>query len=485
MKRFFYLCFLFLSYQLLSQDGSPDLSFGNNGYLVYQLDGDEHFIQGALETVDGKILTLINTNINSNSVSKILAFNDDGLPYLEFGIDGALDVTNVFGDINGMINLNGNGFLLHGTFNNQLVMSKHFDDGSLDDSFGDNGFIQGVLNEGSGNRVVIDEENRIIVSGKEIVSGVQHVIMKRFTENGLPDASFGSNGEVLFPLIGMANPTVSSLIVKGNYYYSGINLNDNIGQQRSIVRSDLNGNIDTNFGTDGILQIPFEFENSKTNFDVFDNETILIGTFFFDDFTFNIFRKTVKLNTQGQQIQDFGTNGEITDGRGFHIQGNQRFLATAHYIDFEGGATLNYYRYFSNGAIDNSFQFSSNYSDVIGSSVMLHLQNGKIMIISSDIWYNWPANQIALQRFNNNPLSIPSFENRSISIYPNPSNGVFQLHNNFPFDNDFYEVFDISGKKIKSGFLIDNFPSIDLSNFAGGVYFLKVNNIPQNKLLKK
>lgn len=485
MKSLFCYCLLTVFAFSFAQDGSPDLSFGNNGYITYEPEGEEHYIVGAIETNEGNILTVINTMDSPDTFFKIFAFTQEGLPHSEFGVDGVLDITGQFGYSSGIIKLNGEGFLLQGFNTNQLTLSKHFNDGTLDESFGSNGYLQPFLNGGSGSQVKVDNENRIIVSGIEGVSGIHHVLKKRFTENGQPDVSFGSNGQVLFPLNGMANLIVRSLKLKGDFYYSGINYNDNNQEYKSIIRSDLNGLIDTGFGVDGILQIPIETEYF-TNFNVFENGTILIGGTFWDYVTENTIRKTIKINSEGQQIQSFGNNGQIIGRTGFHIQGNQRFIADASISDFEGGTYPSYFRYFPNGTIDNSFQFNSNYNDAIGTSKMLHLQSGKFMLISSDIWYNWPDIKITLQRFNNSPLSIPDIEQSKILVYPNPSSGIFHIQNETPFYNTPFEIFDSLGRNILSGHFNENSPSINLSNLESGVYFLKIADRSQTfKLLKR
>ena len=44
-----------------SQDGSPDLSFGNNGVWVHELSGDNHFVEDFVETETGQILVIFKT----------------------------------------------------------------------------------------------------------------------------------------------------------------------------------------------------------------------------------------------------------------------------------------------------------------------------------------------------------------------------------------------------------------------------------------
>ena len=268
------------------------------------------------------------------------------------------------------------------------------------------------------------------------------------------------------------------------FFYLGINFSENSETTKNIFRFLINGEIDTSFGVNGRILIPIE-EQYYVSFNVFIDGNILIGGSYWDSNTDSTVRKTIKINSQGQIDQNFGNGGVINGFSGGYIQGNQRIILNNTFYDFEGGAYPSYARFFPNGTHDNSFQFSSNYYE-LGGFAMKHLQSGKILIVGSDIWYNGPDIKIILQRFNNNPLNVSDIVKNNVAIYPNPSSGVYQLQNKFPFNNNSYDIYDSLGKKIQSGFLLENFPSIDLSEFSSGVYFLKIYDFPKTfKLLKR
>lgn len=70
-------------------------------------------------------------------------------------------------------------------------------------------------------------------------------------------------------------------------------------------------------------------------------------------------------------------------------------------------------------------------------------------------------------------LNVSDIELESISLYPNPTNGIVNITNAEGFNVD---VYDILGKVILSKNNINNQETIDLTNLAAGVYYVKLQN---------
>ncbi|VXC28164.1 conserved exported hypothetical protein [Flavobacterium sp. 9AF] len=82
--------------------------------------------------------------------------------------------------------------------------------------------------------------------------------------------------------------------------------------------------------------------------------------------------------------------------------------------------------------------------------------------------YNWMFSKTL-----NSTLSNSSFENITIIPYPNPTKDKINFSKNIT--SEIINIYDISGKKITSGFNIEE-NAIDISNFENGIYFLKLKN---------
>ena len=71
----------------------------------------------------------------------------------------------------------------------------------------------------------------------------------------------------------------------------------------------------------------------------------------------------------------------------------------------------------------------------------------------------------------------------SISVFPNPSNGVFSIENSLTNDNINYTVTNILGSTVSAG-KFTNSKNIDLSSQSKGIYFITFEN-KGNKITKK
>lgn len=82
-------------------------------------------------------------------------------------------------------------------------------------------------------------------------------------------------------------------------------------------------------------------------------------------------------------------------------------------------------------------------------------------------------------------LSNQEFSLNNISIYPNPSTGLFTISNADKIIEKL-EIYDISGKIIltKNNFSIQNETSFDISNASTGIYFVKITSDNQTSIKK-
>ena len=78
-------------------------------------------------------------------------------------------------------------------------------------------------------------------------------------------------------------------------------------------------------------------------------------------------------------------------------------------------------------------------------------------------------------------LSTSVFNEENIAIYPNPSNGIFNINTNF--QNVKYELISVQGRTLEQGSLDKK--QLDFSNLAKGIYLLRLNSENNATFMKR
>ena len=453
-----------------AQDGSLDTSFGDGGIVIADVNNSDDYAYGLAEAPNGRILVLnAGQNLQTgDSFWGMLAFTSEGDADNSFSDDGFLELPSPNSDYYSSIGIQQDGKILYATFGNtDFKITRLLENGTLDTDFGVDGEVVVFNSSNAYNKVVYNQDDSFFAIAKFIENGTPLIKVEKFLPDGIVDTSYGINGILNFLL--QANSTVREAHItnSGNLV---VHYEVNNSPQNFITRYLSDGALDISFGTNGIAVIPVDDYSSCTIIPLND-ESILIGASVFDIDDFE--RKSLKMDSSGNFDQSFGNNGYLQNFYVTAVQNNQRIIAENSLIDFEGGVILNYRRFYSNGIADSSFNFEYSYSE-ISSAYFMFDSSGKILIASSDIWYNSPTD-IVLFRYNNDALGNDSFRKENFKIFPNPSNGIFNIQREFS-ETSTYQINDITGKNIAKGELADKQSQIDLTSAQNGVYFLKTSN---------
>ena len=74
-------------------------------------------------------------------------------------------------------------------------------------------------------------------------------------------------------------------------------------------------------------------------------------------------------------------------------------------------------------------------------------------------------------------------EELTITLYPNPSDGIFKLKADQKYIGEAFKIFDVTAREIKSGYIRERETTLDLRNAGRGIYFLQIN--VNSKLVRK
>lgn len=473
MKTLLLVSLLLIVSISFAQDGSPDLSYGDNGVVKHTVYNGTSYV-GTITEGKNNTVFVGGGRVMTHSDNFIMAINDDGSIDEEFADNGMIIIPTQNEDLLDIQYMPDGTLLVSSIIDSYYNITKYNLDGSINTSFGDNGRIQPFSVLSNTNFFTIDELGNIYLLARLSGYGPIDIEILKFDSNGVLDINFGNQGIIDLPVHYLDEVKANKVIVKNNSIYILVNYKEENVLENAIIKYSENGLIDSSFGVNGTASIP-SVSNFNTTFNLFNNGSFLIGARQIDPVTELYIKKTVKLNADASLNLDFGIDGVIEGFESSHILPDQRFIANANTENWDYGILLHYARFFNNGLQDQTFQFSTNFGS-LSSNYSIILNSGKLLTVGTDYYNNPHPLEIVLQKFNNTLLKTPKYKKETFKVYPNPSNGIFTVESSVFYEKENYQITDITGKIIATGQLNELQTQLDLSSAQSGVYFLKISN---------
>ena len=233
-------------------DGDLDVEWGGTGSVAFPSGGstNERLTGMALQP-DGKVVVA-----SGRANDRIARYQPDGTLDVSFGTEGvmAIGVPISIGDL--AVQEDGK-IIAAISGENGLGTLRLEPSGGFDATYGEGGFAL-VSVEGSGNHlseIEIQPDGRIVGGGWAKTNDGTLFALVRFTPQGLPDSSFGTDGLVT-TFVGEGEGGVSNALllqpdgrlVSGGWVYS-----DEEGYVSAFVRYDPDGSVDHGFGEGGAV----------------------------------------------------------------------------------------------------------------------------------------------------------------------------------------------------------------------------------------
>lgn len=464
-----------------------DVSFGNGGVVITNMDDEHNLGESIVQQEDGKLLVSAisrSDNWNASPCHYLLRYTSDGNLDPSFG-DGGKILTVAIGGLGWAVDLfNDNeqkiviGSLYRETSNYFYKVARYLTSGAIDSTFGANGVLDFPAKFNSKIHLLADNSLLYIRFNSN-----QEISLSRYLQDGTLDVDFGNEGT--------ATSTVVSVEFKigaikadfeGNIFVSGTkNSLDNGSIFLMKLKND--GTTDPSFGNNGITSVdilsPFQSAFSRADFDFTnDGKIVMVGSVggCADEFRPRYQSFFLRYNSDGTLDSSFGNNGvkllipSYFQIEQLFIQANQKMIVAGRIQDCFEGSQYFIRRYFDQGHEDFSFSNGLDMEIEYSSSIMQ--SDGKIVGVGNTHWYEG-IEDIVVFRHNNDQLSVPELEKQKISIYPNPSKGLFYIRN---FNQkEPYQISDITGKIISKG-IVSGHTEFDLLSFKDGIYFLRIGN---------
>jgi uncharacterized delta-60 repeat protein len=255
-----------------NNNGSVDSSFGSAGLVTISFKNipDEYErLKQILMKPDGKILIggySYNAFLAGSSVNTLLTqLKENGSLDSTFGTNGKVVTstgTNASYSRGFSMTLRNNKIIAGGAHLNSFAPRRYNSNGSLDSTFGTNGFGD-TTTSFTVNKQVLQSDGKIIFVGSILNNSKISVL--RYKSNGTFDSTFGVNGKVITDLgSGWEDATAvqadmnDRLLVSG---YTNGGTFQNPSGDFALLRYNTNGILDTAFGNAGIILTDFSGED--------------------------------------------------------------------------------------------------------------------------------------------------------------------------------------------------------------------------------
>ncbi len=498
MKAILCSLLILLSVLMLAQsDGTIDLNFGGTGKIIASVGTHNSWASSMQIQDDGKIVLAGNSIPETKVAFTLLRFNEDGTLDNNFGTNGIVYteigmssfISSIIIQPDGKIIASGSANTGENIFDWATV--RYNEDGSLDDSFGNNGIVlTNIENSSSNSGIALQSSGKIVVNGYSsngISTGISSL---RYNSDGSLDLTYGVDGFSLFKIID--SPDIESwaidMDVSDNLYTAGMTYDLDLSRNKIIIAKFLpDGAIDNDFGISGIVKTSLGNSDDFANAIVcHPDQTIIIagtttnGAFLakYDEFG----NLDPEFGTDGILMTDFGT--DENENYGLTIQDDGKIILTGVSGTNASNTNGNFglARFNNDGSIDETFgtngklitDVSEGHNDV---AFTVKLQNdGKI--VAAGISNNGSYYNMSIARYYSGFSKVnENKSNEFFNISPNPTEDILYIN----FNSDKYmldesaviEITNSAGRIVKSQHISEVLSGIDLTDFPSGLYILR------------
>lgn len=435
-----------------NEDGSPDLSFGVDGVQEIEPGIDNRFLN-VFPTAEGySIAGFVSPEYNVYSPF-VMKINYDGSTNTDFGVDGINAENSIDSLISYYATMGNSGKISLAGWDYEALFSDpgaglmQFNaDGSYNSEFGFETFGIEVHTEF---RAAYElQDGRTIAYGftYNLTHDTVVAFVACYQENGELDLSFGSNGVVIPKLEGEFHNYQFYRAVQandGSIYLAGIRA-EVPEYFIHVVKMDVNGNIDTNFGINGNAYTQATSVTECRQIVVTpDNEIYVLSVGHpTDDAT----RQThiLKLLANGEPDLSF-TNG---------LPGSFR-------ISIEG----------------------TDENDDIDGSQMIIQPDGKLVVTGRVDGLSGNTDYFVCRVVTNStPINIQEQEINKVEILPNPASDILYIHARYNIKS--YEIYNLAGTTVTKQIANSNAIQVPIESLAPGLYVFKMVDEFDNRVSK-
>lgn len=432
-RPFLILLLIFIACKGYSQPGVLDATFGNKGKVVTSIGGQSSGVSDEVLQGDGKIIVIATAKSGSTNSFALIRYTVNGALDGTFGSGGILLNTSApFYSQYLSMALQDDEKIIVGGFSDgsDFMLSRYNNNGTIDSSFGINGVSRVDFNASSENvsEVFIKPGGKIVTIGKVDFPTYSAFGMAQFNQDGSVDSTFGTNGKVVVNVAaGLAKaPSSINMQSDGKVLMSGVVIDTlplnlfHDGHVPAIIRINVNGTIDSSFGTNGIVIKRTYLASAdaiSTDIAVNKDGKILLLTDALEGRQIH-FAVLHRLNADGTPDNSFGSGGNVLIYEQFNVRLGFRLIScntvnvqpdNKILISGAHGSNFFFSRFNTNGTIDYTFGrygfVTTDFSGFADISYTAKIQqDGKIILAGSAS--DGVKSNVALARYEQNALFL-------------------------------------------------------------------------------
>ena len=342
--------------------GVLDTSFGTNGFNTTTLGTDDAIASIAFQ-LDGKIVAGGYVTIAGNTVFAVARYNSDGSLDTTFATNGFNTTTPGTTDEITSIVIQSDGKIVVGGYatiagNNSFCLARYNSNGSLDTTFGTNGYNTTTPGTDDGIDSIVLQPDGKILAGGYATTTANVWCLARYNSNGSLDTTFATNGYNTTTLgtsdwINFIALQPDGKIVAGGVAdIAGVN-------SCCLARYNSDGSIDTTFATNGFNTTTPGTDDAVDSIAFQPDGKIVVGNY--AAIAGNNSFCLARYNSNGSLDTTFATNGYNTttlgtddgiDSIALQLDGK---IVVGGYATIAGNDSFCLARYNSNGSLDTSF----------------------------------------------------------------------------------------------------------------------------------
>lgn len=474
-----------------------DNTFGTEGFVTTSVSNKFDDVRNVLQLSDGRILALSTFSV-TNQVAEIgvICYTRDGELDKTFANNGILQMTPFVGKNfvldaaelpDSKIILGGYNFNI-ASASTSMFLVKITNDGQVDQSFGNNGFVEkgGSGDDQLANKIKVQKDGKILVCGHRDFS----FMLARFNANGSLDNTFGEQGYAKLNFKEIAQYTYGQdLAIQSDGKIVAVGFGSPSGNDKMLVtRVDKNGVLDNAYGPNGngkiVVNVGFGHDFATCMTIQKDDKILIGGHSWYSNYPVLQYETAVvRLNTDGTFDDTFGKNGIFTKQvvpeienyiYGIGIGDNDKIFAAGYSKSLNSVPSTIAISLNMDGTLNTKFAEEGTVSYLINSlatqSESLCIQDDGKLLIGGNLWDGKSSTCLVTRLCpDNGQVSVKPLGNISdVSIYPNPTADYINIDSK---ENFTAKIVDLCGRVVYTEKpLVDN--RIDVSTLASGSYIV-------------